>query len=62
MAEKNIMKIKEMAEASGLERNTIAYIYHNKTKALKLSTLNALCNALKCSPGDLFDYTPDKEN
>jgi putative transcriptional regulator len=59
MAERNILKIKRLAEKSGLDANTIAGIYHNRYKRIDLNTLNRLCQVLKCTPSDLFEYKPD---
>jgi putative transcriptional regulator len=59
MAERNILTIKEMVELTGLERNTVSFIYNNKAKMINLKTLDTLCKALKCTPGDLFEYLPD---
>lgn len=56
MAEKNILTIKELIALSGLERNTISFIYHNKARMINLKTLATLCKALDCTPGDLFEY------
>ena len=33
----------------------------NKARAMRLSTLDALCRELKCQPGDLLEWTPDDE-
>jgi putative transcriptional regulator len=59
MAERKILKIKHLAEKTGLDANTIAGIYHNKYKRIDLNTLNRLCQVLKCNPADLFEYKPD---
>ena len=34
---------------------------NNKAKAVRLSTLEAICKALNCQPGDILEYVPDKE-
>jgi putative transcriptional regulator len=33
----------------------------DKAKAVRFSTLNGICKALNCQPGDLFEYVPDEE-
>jgi putative transcriptional regulator len=33
-----------------------------KIKAIRFSTLNAICKVLKCQPGDILEYIPDEEN
>jgi putative transcriptional regulator len=60
MAERKILKIKHLAEKTGLDTNTIAGIYHNRYKRIDLNTLNRLCHVLKCTPADLFEYKPDE--
>ncbi len=59
MAERNILTIKEMVKLTGLERNTVSFIYHNKAKMVNLKTLDTLCKVLKCAPGDLFEFAPE---
>ena len=49
----------ELARQSGLTTVTINAIVQNRTRGIELETLNALCTALACSPGDLFAYEPD---
>jgi putative transcriptional regulator len=57
------MKLKDLAEATGLAVNNLSILKTNKARAIRFSTLNSLCKALNCTPGDLIEYTPDeKEN
>jgi len=57
------MKLKDLAEATGLAVNNLSILKTNKARAIRFSTLNSLCKALNCTPGDLIDYIPDeKEN
>jgi len=53
------MKLKDLAEDTGLAVNNLSILKTNKAKAIRFSTLNALCKALKCAPGDLIEYIPD---
>ena len=57
------MKLKDLAQATGLAVNNLSILKTNKARAIRFSTLNRLCKALKCSPGDLIEYVPEnKEN
>ena len=53
------MKLKDLAEATGLAVNNLSILKTNKARAIRLSTLNSLCKALNCSPGDLIEYISD---
>lgn len=55
------VNMSELAETTGLSRNTIFLLYHEKTERIDFKTLNKLCAALKCQPGDLLEYIPTKE-
>ena len=56
----NRMKLKELAEATGLAVNNLSILKTNKARAIRFSTLNALCKALNCNPGDLLEYVGDR--
>lgn len=53
------MKLKDLAEATGLAMNNLSILKTNKARAIRFSTLNSLCKALDCTPGDLLEYIPD---
>ena len=53
------MKLKDLAEATGLAVNNLSILKTNKARAIRFSTLNALCKALNCTPGDLIEFVPD---
>ena len=54
------MKLKDLAEATGLAVNNLSVLKTNKARAIRFSTLNSLCKALNCTPGDLIEYIPDE--
>ncbi len=56
------MKLKDLAQATGLAVNNLSILKTNKARAIRFSTLNSLCKALSCTPGDLIEYVPDDEN
>lgn len=53
------MKLTELAEATGIALNNLSVLKTNKARAIRFSTLNSICKALNCSPGDLLEYLPD---
>jgi len=55
------VNMSELAQKTGLSRNTIFLLYHEKTERIDFSTMDKLCAALNCQPGDLFEYIPDKK-
>jgi putative transcriptional regulator len=54
------MKLKELADITGIALNNLSVLKTNKARAIRFSTLEAICKALDCSPGDLIEYVPDK--
>ncbi|MBT9546639.1 MAG: helix-turn-helix transcriptional regulator [Candidatus Sericytochromatia bacterium] len=59
MAERNL-KLRELAQRIGIDEVNLSKIKTGKLKALRLSTLNALCRELECQPSDLLIYRPDE--
>jgi len=55
------MKLKDLAQATGLAVNNLSILKTNKARAIRFSTLNSLCKALKCTPGDLIEHVPDAD-
>ena len=55
------MKLKELAEATGIAVNNLSVLKTNKARAIRFSTLDALCKALNCTPGELIEFVPDSE-
>ena len=55
------MKLKDIAAATGLAVNNLSILKTNKARAIRFSTLNQLCKALNCTPGDLIEYIPDEQ-
>ena len=56
----NRMKLKELAEATGIAVNNLSILKLNKAKAIRFSTLEAICRSLQCAPGDLLEYIPEE--
>ena len=59
MLAKRKMQSQELAEKIGITQANLSILKTGKAKALKLSTLEAICKALDCQPGDLIEYKPD---
>jgi len=55
---KKKMKSKDLAEAVGITEQNLSILKTGKAKALRFSTLEAICRALDCQPGDLLEYVP----
>lgn len=54
------MKLKDLAEATGLAVNNLSILKTNKARAIRFSTLDSICKVLNCTPGDLLEYIPDE--
>lgn len=54
------MKLVELAERTGLALNNLSLLKTGKVRAVRFSTLEAICRALDCQPGDLLEYVPDE--
>ena len=50
-----------LAERIDLTNATLSILKNNKAKAIRFSTLDALCRELNCQPGDILEYVPDEE-
>jgi putative transcriptional regulator len=55
------MKLKDLAEATGIAVNNLSILKTNKARAIRFSTLNSLCKVLNCTPGDLIEYIPNEQ-
>ena len=53
------MKLKDLAQATGIAVNNLSVLKTNKARAIRFSTLNALCKALECTPGELLEFASD---
>jgi putative transcriptional regulator len=50
------MSLNELAEKVGITQANLSIIKNEKAKAIRLSTLEKLCEVLQCQPGDLMEY------
>lgn len=60
LAERKISS-KELAGRVGISQVNMSRIKTGKVSAIRFSTLDAICRALECQPGDVLEYMPDDE-
>lgn len=53
------MSVTELSERVGITMANLSILKNGKAKAVRLSTLEAICEALNCQPGDILEYKPD---
>lgn len=56
MLAKRKMKSKELAQIIGITTANLSILKSGKAKAIRFSTLEAICNALDCQPSDILEY------
>ncbi|MET3942207.1 putative transcriptional regulator [Paenibacillus sp. PvP094] len=61
MLAKRKMTVTELAERVEITIANISILKNGKAKAIRLSTLEAICKALDCQPGDLLEYRADED-
>lgn len=59
MMAKRKMSLNELSEKVDLTLSNLSILKTGKAKAIRFSTLDALCKALDCQPGELLEYTKD---
>lgn len=58
---KRKVSLTELANEVDLTLANLSILKNNKAKAVRFSTLEAICKALDCQPGDILEFVPDKE-
>jgi putative transcriptional regulator len=56
MLAKRKMSVTELADKVGITMANISILKNEKAKAIRFSTLEAICKALECQPGDILEY------
>ncbi len=56
MLAKRKMSVTELAERVGITMANLSILKNGRAKAIRLSTLEAICEALKCQPGDILEF------
>lgn len=61
MMAKRKMSLKELSEKVGITNANMSVLKTGKAKGVKFSTLNEICKALDCQPGDILEYRRDED-
>ena len=59
MLAKRKMSVTELTEKVGITMANLSILKNGKAKAIRFSTLEAICKSLKCQPGDILEYVED---
>jgi len=59
MMAKRKMSLGELSQRVDITMANLSILKNNKAKAVRFSTLEAICRALDCQPGDILEYVPD---
>ena len=59
MMAKRKMSLGELSQKVDITMANLSILKNNKAKAVRFSTLEAICKALDCQPGDILEYVPD---
>ena len=62
MMAKRKIGLTELAGKVDITMANLSILKNNKARAIRFSTLEALCRALDCQPGDILEYAPDDES
>ena len=60
MMAKRKMSLNELSDKVGITLANLSILKNNKAKAIRFSTLDAICQALECSVADIVEYVPDQ--
>lgn len=56
------MRSKELAEIVGITEQNVSLLKSGKVKGVRFETLEKICEALECTPGDILGYAPDTQD
>ncbi len=62
MLAKRKMSVTELAEKVGITMANLSILKNGKAKAIRLTTLEAICQALDCQPGDILEYKNEENS
>lgn len=62
MMAKRKMSLGELSERVGITLANLSILKNNKARAIRFSTLDAICRALDCQPSDILEFIPGKVN
>lgn len=58
---KRKMSLNELSERVGITLANLSILKNNKARAIRFSTLDAICRALECTPEDILEYRPGEQ-
>ena len=61
MMAKRKMSLGELAQRVDITMANLSILKNNKARAVRFSTLEAICKALDCKPGDILEYVPEED-
>lgn len=61
MMAKRKMSVTELAKEIDITMANLSILKNNKAKAIRFTTLEAICKALQCQPGDILEYVEDEK-
>ena len=62
MMAKRKMSLGELSDRVGITLVNLSILKNNHAKAIRFSTLDAICRALECQPSDILEFIPDESN
>lgn len=62
MMAKRKVGLTELSERVGITLANLSILKNNRAKAVRFSTLNAICRELNCQPGDILEYIPSADD
>lgn len=60
MMAKRKMSLKELSERVGITNSNLSILKNNKARAIRFTTLEAICRELDCQPGDILEYDKNR--
>lgn len=61
MMAKRKVGLTELSDRVGITLANLSILKNNRARAVRFSTLDAICKALDCQPGDILEYIPDEK-
>ena len=61
MLAKRKMSVTELSEATGITMANVSILKNGRAKAIRIETLDKICRALQCQPGDILEWREDDE-
>jgi putative transcriptional regulator len=56
------MKMSDVSKETGISKNALSVLYHEKTDRIRFDTIDKICTALHCAVSDLLEYVPDEHS